>query len=41
VKNVSATAVSAPQPDKWREQNRDAIERVRPLIAGTERRLGY
>lgn len=39
--NVSATAVSPPQPDKWREQNRDAIERVLPLVARTERRLGY
>ena len=39
--NVSRTALSAPQPEKWREQNPDAIERILPLAAPTERRLGY
>jgi hypothetical protein len=38
--NVSATAVSAPEPGKWRERNADAIERILPLVAETERRLG-
>jgi hypothetical protein len=38
---VSRTALSAPRPEKWREQNPDAIARILPLVAGTERRLGY
>jgi Sulfotransferase family len=37
----SATAVTPPRPDKWREQNPDAIERILPLVSETERRLGY
>jgi Sulfotransferase family len=37
----SATAVTPPRPDKWREQNPDAIERILPLVRETERRLGY
>jgi hypothetical protein len=37
----SATAVTPPKPDKWREQNPAAIERILPLVAATERRLGY
>lgn len=39
--NVSATSLTAPRPDKWREQNREAIERILPLVARTEQRLGY
>ena len=37
----SATAVTPPRRDKWREQNPDAIERILPLVRDTERRLGY
>ncbi len=38
--NVSATAVSAPRAGKWRERSPDEIERILPLVAETERRLG-
>jgi Sulfotransferase family len=38
--NVAPTALSAPRPEKWRE-NAEAIERILPLVASTERRLGY
>ena len=41
VERPAATALTAPRPDKWREQNREAIERILPLVAETERRLGY
>lgn len=37
----SRTALTAPRPEKWREQNPDAVERILPLTAETERRLGY
>ena len=37
----AATALTEPRPGKWRDQNRDAIERILPLVADTERRLGY
>jgi sulfotransferase family protein len=37
----SATAVTPPRPDKWREQNPDAIERILPLVRELEARLGY
>jgi LPS sulfotransferase NodH len=39
--NVAATSLTAPRPEKWREENPDAIESVLPLVAETERRLGY
>ncbi len=39
--NVSRTALSAPREEKWREQDAEAIERILPLTADTERRLGY
>jgi sulfotransferase family protein len=39
--NVSRTALSEPREEKWREANADAVERVLPLVADTERRLGY
>jgi hypothetical protein len=38
---VSRTALSAPGEEKWREGNAEAIERILPLVADTERRLGY
>ena len=37
----TATAVSTPRPEKWRERNEEAIERILPQLAETERRLGY
>jgi Sulfotransferase family len=37
----TATAVTAPRADKWRDQNLQAVERIRPLVADVERRLGY
>jgi hypothetical protein len=37
----SATSVTAPQREKWRERNEVAIERVAPRLAAMERRLGY
>jgi hypothetical protein len=37
----SFTTLSAPGADKWREQNPELIERILPLTAPTERRLGY
>jgi hypothetical protein len=37
----SATAVTPPRPDKWREQNPDMVERILPLVRETEVRLGY
>jgi hypothetical protein len=33
--------VTPPRPDKWREQNPGEIRRILPLVAETERRLGY
>lgn len=39
--NVSRTSLTPPQPEKWRVQNPDAIERILPLVSATERRLGY
>jgi hypothetical protein len=39
--NLSSTSLTAPRPEKWMEQNPDAIERVRPIVADVERRLGY
>jgi hypothetical protein len=39
--NVSSTALTAPRPQKWREQNEAAIERVLPTLEPVERRLGY
>lgn len=40
-RRVSATALTAPRAEKWRETNADAIERITPLVADVERRLGY
>ena len=40
-RNPSSTALTAPRPDKWRQQNPEAIERILPLTDATERRLGY
>jgi hypothetical protein len=37
----SSTTLSSPRPGKWREQNREAIERILPFTVPIERRLGY
>ena len=37
----SATSLTAPQREKWRERNDAAIERVSPQLEDLERRLGY
>jgi Sulfotransferase family len=39
--SLARTTLTAPRPDKWREQNPEAVERILPLVAATERRLGY
>jgi hypothetical protein len=39
--NVARTSLTAPRPGKWRERNRAEIERILPLVAATEHRLGY
>ena len=39
--NVTRTSLSAPEAGKWRDRNRDEIERIRPLLEATEARLGY
>ncbi len=39
--NVSRTALTAPEAEKWRDRNSAEIERVLPLLADTEARLGY
>jgi hypothetical protein len=35
------TALTPPRRDKWREQNPREVESILPLVAETERRLGY
>jgi hypothetical protein len=37
----SSTTLSAPRSEKWKQQNREPIERILPLTAPIERRLGY
>ena len=39
--NVAPTSLTVPRPEKWRDENAEAIERILPLVAETERRLGY
>ena len=39
--SISPTSVTAPRQDKWRDQYDEQIERIVPLVAATERRLGY
>jgi hypothetical protein len=38
---LAPTTLSAPRPEKWREQNAAAIARVQPLFRAIEQRLGY
>ena len=37
----AATSLTEPRPEKWRDQNPDAIERILPLVTEIERQLGY
>ncbi len=37
----SSTTLTSPRPGKWREQNGPEIERIMPLLAPVERRLGW
>ncbi len=39
--NLAKTTLTPPRPEKWREQNAEAIERILPLVEPVERRLGY
>jgi Sulfotransferase family len=39
--NVSRTSLTAPGEEKWRERNGEQVERILPLLAGVEARLGY
>jgi hypothetical protein len=34
-------ALTAPAPEKWRRENETLVERVLPIVADVERRLGY
>ena len=38
--NVARTSLTAPRREKWRDENRKAIERILPL-AGDRATLGY
>jgi len=38
---VGPTALTRPRRNKWREQNREEVERILPLVARVEERLGY
>ena len=37
----TATTLTAPRREKWRDQNPDSVERIHPLVVDVERRLGY
>jgi hypothetical protein len=39
--NPARTALSTPGIGKWRAQNPETMARIQPLVAETERRLGY
>jgi hypothetical protein len=39
--NVSRTALTPPGEEKWRDRNGEQVERVLPLLADVEARLGY
>lgn len=40
-RSATATALTEPRAEKWREQNPDLVARVLPLAAEVERKLGY
>jgi sulfotransferase family protein len=39
--NIARTSLTSPRPGKWRERNPAEVERILPLVAETEGRLGY
>ena len=39
LRTPAATALTPPRPEKWRDENGEAIERILPLVEPTERRL--
>jgi hypothetical protein len=41
LRTPARTTLTAPKPDKWREQNPEAIERILPIVRPVEARLGY
>jgi hypothetical protein len=41
VPDTPVHSLTPPRPDKWRDQNPEEIHRILPLVAATERRLGY
>jgi len=41
VPETPINALTPPKREKWREQNPEGIRRILPLVAATERRLGY
>lgn len=41
IPHTPVNSLTPPRPDKWREQNPNEIRRILPLVAETERRLGY
>ncbi len=40
-RNVTQTAVTAPRPEKWRDENPEAVQGILPQIAPVMTRLGY
>lgn len=40
-RNVTQTAVTAPRPEKWRDENPEAVRSILPQIAPVMARLGY
>ena len=40
-RSPTATTLTAPRREKWRDQNPDSVERILPVVAEVERRLGY
>jgi hypothetical protein len=41
VPGTPIASVTPPRREKWRDENPDEIQRILPLVAATERRLGY
>jgi hypothetical protein len=41
LRHTPVNALTSPRPEKWRDENPQEIRRILPLVAETERRLGY
>lgn len=41
LRRTPINALTPPREEKWRDENLDEIRRILPLVAETERRLGY